>query len=135
VSLGVSGYSGKIDPPGSERLTILDADAQVVFGDLTVNAEVAQSFLGRARATSPASSAAPTSQASYAIGKTTFAGRWDYARVSPIGGPPETRLQAAGTLRYSPAPSWSVRAEVAVPFAPEGEIDNTTVLAMASFVF
>jgi len=135
VSFGLSGYSGKIDPAGSERLTIIDADAQIVFEGLTINAELAKSYFGRKGDYFESFERGAYVQAAYAFGKTTLAGRYDYARTGTLTGPREVRQQAVGTVRYSPSPAWSLRLELAVPFVPDNATDDTTILSMVSFVF
>jgi hypothetical protein len=80
-------------------------------------------------------------QLAYTIGRWTPAVRWDYVKLPepaeemPTEEHSEGNQQIAGSIRYAPAPQWSVRLEVAVPIVPEHETENTSVAGMLSFVF
>ena len=135
ATIGLSGYSGKIDDAGAERLSIADIDAEVKAGALSLDSEVAQVFLGRRGDYADRFSRGSYLQLMYTLGRWTAAGRWDYARQGPRAGPLTTYQAAVATIRFAPAIDWSVRLELDVPFRPEGSADKTAILAMLSFAF
>jgi len=138
ATFGLSGYTGKLDDASHERLSIADADVSVKRGPLSFDGEVAQVFVGRWGHYLDRLSRGAYVQAVYtfgASGRWTAAGRWDYARQGPRGGPLTTYQSAVATVRYAPAITWSVRLELGVPFRPSGSTDETAAVAMLSFAF
>jgi len=135
VSLGASGYTGKVDAAGAERMSIVDLDLYARQGGLVVNGEAAQVFFGRKGHYFDTFERGAYIQLAYIIGKTTVAGRYDYAELGAEGGPLVDYHQVAGTVKYAPSVSWSVRAEVLEPILPSANNSNTRVSAMVSFVF
>lgn len=135
ASLGLSAYSGKVNDAGSQRLTIVDADAQLLLGGLSLNAEYAQSYFGTKGSYFESLQRGGYVQLGYTVGKSTVAGRYDYVKAGPLMNPGDARQQVVGTFRYAPAPAWSLRTEVVLPFAPSGATDDLTILCMITFVF
>jgi hypothetical protein len=129
TTLGVSTYTGAID--ADRRLTILDADLTTKLAVLTINGEVAQTYLDGKSYNRGAYAAA-----AYAVGRTTLVARWDYAANRPKQGALVTSQQAVATVKFAPAASWSVRTEASVPLQrPPGTSFQVGLAAMMAFVF
>ncbi len=144
VSLGLSGYTGRVsalgDAAGPERLTIIDVDLHARQGGLVINGELAQTFFGsKSNGYFQKFERGAYLQLGYTFGKTTIAARYDYETTGVqdegLVGALEDHQAGALTLKYAPAPSWSVRAEVVQPLSPSDETDNTAFAAAITFVF
>ncbi|MCE9571941.1 MAG: hypothetical protein K8W52_02175 [Deltaproteobacteria bacterium] len=144
ASLGVSGYTGRTsptgDPDGPERLTLADVDVTARVGSLVINAEVAQALFGSQRhGYFQRFERGAYVQLGYILGRTTLVGRYDYARLGAqdggVVGPLTAAHQGVATIKYAPAPSWSVRAELAEPLTRGADRADTRISAALTFVF
>jgi hypothetical protein len=142
--VGVSLYTSAIDPAATRRLSILDVDASIRFGDLSLRVEAAQTYLGSDQDPLQPFEQGIYVQASYKIQRFLLTARWDYAaswrpesldalgnvmemmepmtmpghegHMMPMGMPGQTiARQAVFCLAYLPSPLWSLRGEVRLP--------------------
>lgn len=133
--VGVSGYTGAIDPAGEQRLSIVDLDAQVRLWALLLRAEFAQSSLATGTSFIPFEQGAFV-QAGLDIWRFNIAARWDYLRSRPGLADLATVENAfIASLMFSPQLFWSVRAEVGVPFDGDWALKPVTGRAMLAFSF
>lgn len=134
TQLGVSFYSGAIDPRAAYRLTIADVDASLKLGPLLLRGEFAQSFLGPEGTLIPFESGVYV-QASAMIWKLDVAARFDWARERPFALTPLNKRALVASVAYRAFTYWSARAEVSVPVVDGSSDFRPTVNVMAAFSF
>ncbi len=135
IQLGVSAYSGAVDPRGATRLTLANADASMKLGPVLLRGEFAQSFLGPEGTFLPFETGVYV-QASAMLWKLDVAARFDWARERPAAQQPLDKRALVASVAYRAFTYWSARAEVSVPVVDDGAHDyRPTVNVMAAFSF
>ncbi len=109
LRLDLSGTTGAVAPDGGDRVSILDAAAELGLGVPTLRAEAARSLVDGVRWMDGA-----YVQGSLLLGRWEPALRWDLTRPGPLvsageGAAPLDRL--VGSVKVVLEPQWNVRAE------------------------
>ncbi len=128
TELGFSGYTGAIDPLGARRLNLLDIDAQMVLGLLTLRGEAVQSYLGALDFEKGL-----YLQASYKVGDVDVAARWDWAVTRPFGGDPLVKRLVAVSASHAVSRYLSLRGEAAIPLGTATPLPTFALMMAFSF--
>lgn len=133
---GLSLYSAAVDPAERQRIFIVDYDLSLQAGGFTLRGEIAQTFWNESAVGSAIKPLERGSylQASFAHDLWEFAVRWDNTFVRPGMGSLELHNWIVPSVKLSPDPMWSVRAEVRLPVSePATKIPRLDLMASFSF--
>lgn len=135
TEIGVSGYTGAVDPAASQRLSILDVDLRVKLGPVRLRGEAAESFLGPDSDPFVGFEQGAYFEVSYTHEKVGLAARWDYASVRPAGGDPNIRHVGVVSFKYAASTFWSFRGEVDVPLITASMDHTPDLLTSIAYSF
>lgn len=136
VTIGLSGYTGTVDPENVLRLSLVDVDLSLKLGKVVVRGEVAQTFFGAGRESSTPFQRGLYLEAYVELGRVVVGARWDYVFARPYLGAHVLTNAFVLSALYAPRPFLSLRLEVSQPFVGLPLVRQPlTASAMLAFSF
>lgn len=116
VTVGLSGYTGAVDPANLQRLSLVDFDVSVKLNKLVVRGEIAQTFFGVGSTNASLFQRGLYLEAYVDLGRLSLGARWDYVFARPYFGAVVITNAFVLSALFAPRPFVSIRVEVSQPF-------------------